>query len=465
MLVADGTTPAISELNGWAVGTDNVDIDVAQESIDVFRLLAPSENDNYPPPDDAKFIVNHRSRLFAVTDNELYWSEAGFPEAFNIVNDNIPIGSEDGEPITGFAVLGDALVIFKKQSTYALIGEDPRSWSVEPIDATIGCVSYPSIASFDNKLFWMSLRGPQMWSSVNNQIADITTEIIGPNFEESAVDTDELSNSVAVGNPTQFYVGWAVAPKNRDRNEIIIPFHYKMQRWMSHRWDVVDVRSCTVVNDSRGRGWPMISDYDGNVYQLGVTHNDGVPSGTPAQGVVTSATSLTLTDSTATWTVDALKGRYVWVWDEDEGVRTAQRKRIVSNTATTLTVYTSWTQLPSVDWLYSLGGILLDWRSGFRHGGVPFFKKRIEFQFLELTATSLGVSCDLEVFKNLDEYNPIISRTLTLGAGDLWDVGLSYSNSQRWIYVANAVDSHGQWAAIVYLPHGCPVADKDKEDW
>ena len=56
-LVVDGTTPAIDETFGWPVGQDVVDIDVEQDSLTVFRLIAAAENDNYPPPESARFIV------------------------------------------------------------------------------------------------------------------------------------------------------------------------------------------------------------------------------------------------------------------------------------------------------------------------------------------------------------------------------------------------------------------------
>jgi hypothetical protein len=423
-LAVAGTTPAITATNGWAVGTVSVAFDATQTEISAFRILSPDVNNNYPPPSGTKYLANHRSRMFAATNSAIYWSAVDAPESFNTTDHTLPVGEEDGENITGLAVLSDSLIIFKRNAIYALVGEAPENWEIVLVDKTVGCVSYSSIGYFNNTLFWMSLRGPQMWAGVDSGIVDITTELIGPNFDESHVDPDSLEDSIIIGHPVQNYVAWAITPADGTRNTVIIPFNFKLNRWMASEWNIVDVRSCTLVADSDGREWPMLGDYDGWIYKLGVSDADGLPSGVAASGFLTGATTTTLTDTSLALTTNKLIGRYVYTWNDTTGVRNAQRRRIASNTATVITVATAWSSLPQVGDHYAIGGILLDWHSAFRHGGVPFFKKRIEFLFLEVNSSSTGVSCDVEVYKDLDNSHPILSRTLTVGVGDLWDVGI-----------------------------------------
>lgn len=424
-LLADGTTPAIGA-SGFALNastTADVVFDVAQGSIDVFRTLAPGVNNNAPPPVGTRHVVARQQRLFVATATDVYWSDVGEPESFNLTDNTLPIG-EDGEVITGLAVLEDALVIFKRNYTYALVGQSPSSWQVVLVDSSVGCTSHQSIGYADGRLWWMSMRGPRNWATSGSAIVDITGSVVADLFDEDAIDPDDLATSVVVVNPTDQYVGWAVTPKGSTVNKVIVPYHYILDRWMSSGWDVVDVVSAAVVQDTTGRGWPMIGDKYGFVYQLGTSTQDGVPSGQVATGTATSATSTTITDSTQTWTTNVFTGRYVVAYSPTTGIAaSAQRTRITSNTATALTV-TSWPLgAPSVGSVYVIGGILLDWKGAERNANGPFYRKRIEFLFLDLYTTAVGDTCQVLVYKD-GGTSASLDRTLTIGQGDVWDVGL-----------------------------------------
>lgn len=428
-LVADGTSPAVST-SGWALNagtTATVYIDSTQAQIDVFRTLSPGVNKHYPPPTGALHMAAKHQRMFVAVGTDLYWSDVGQPEAFDITDNTIPIG-EDGEVITGLVALEDILVIFKKNITYALVGSSPTSWEVVEVDKTIGCAAHQSIAQVGNRLFWMSLRGPRSWSG-SGGIQDITTEYVGDLFDEQAIDESDLAACVAVANPTENYIGWAITPRGETYNTTIIPYHYTLNRWMSSGWDVVDVKSCAVVNDSTGRGWPMLGDATGFVYQLGTATQDGVPSGQVATGTATGATATTLTDSTQSWTVNAFAGRYVLVYDPDD-LTTVQRVKIASNTATQLTVSTFDTT-PSVGDHYAIGGILLDlWGAERNGGGGSFYKKRIEFLFAEFNSSVAGEDCTLLVYKDGDTDTPVLTRAVTIGSSSLW--GTAVWGTSTW---------------------------------
>ena len=423
--VAAGATPASSGTDGWAVGvgTTSVDIDATSAQIAAFRIKANGENENYAPPDGTKFIANHKGRMFAATDTEIYWSKPGQPEAFNVIDDSLLVGEDDGEVITGMVEFKDLLVIFKQGSTYVLVGTDPATWEIELIDKTVGCTSYNGIGHFDNRLFWMSLGGPRMWAGTLGAITDITTELIGPNFDEDHIDPEDLANSIVIGHPIQNYVAWAVTPTGESRNSKIIPFNFKTNRWMASEWNMVDVRSSTVVLDSDGRPWPMVGDYDGTIYKVGMGDDDGVPLGEDPTGLVTASSSTTLTNSAATWASNVLIGRYVYVWNDNNGLRIIQRRRITANTSTQLTITPAFDSLPNVGDNYSLGGIFFDWRNGFRSGGGPFYRKRIEFLFLEAATPAGALPIDVEIYTDLDSDTPVMSRRVIVGAGDAWDEG------------------------------------------
>lgn len=420
VFVSTGGTPAVTDELGWAVGTASVELDLTSSQITALLTLAPDVNEHYSPPATAKFIIAHKGRMFAATSRELYWSDVEKPEAFNTTDNRLVVGEDDGEAVTGLAVLGERLIVFKRNAIYALDGDDPQTWEIRLIDNTIGCVAAASIAYSNNKLFWMSLKGPQMWI-LGGGIIDITSQLVGPQFDGSHVNIDDLDSSIAISSPAEDYVGWAIKPIGASVNTLIIPFHTKLDRWMATEWNIVDVASACVITDSNGRKFPMIADHDGFVYQLGVQTSDGVPSGEDSNGSVTGSGNTTLTDSTATWTTNCFAGRYVYVWNTANGVRNAQRRKIVSNTATELTVSSAWTSNPGVGEQYQIGGILLDVRTGFRDGGGGFFKKRIEFAFLTIGVSDVGNNLEVEFYKDLDSENPIGDRQLSIGVASIWD--------------------------------------------
>lgn len=422
--VAAGATPAATGTSGWAVGVSPVDIDSSSAQLLAFTILAPDVNDNYGPPTGTLYLVNHKSRMMAVTSDSVYWSEINEPENFNLVDRFEPVGEERGQKLTGAAILNDVVVMFNLNRVYGLDGDDPQTWVIRLLDNTVGCVAYPTIASFDNKLFWMSLRGPRMWNSIGSQISDITTQLIGPEFDANHVDPDDLANAIVIGSEIDDWVGWAITPVGESVNSIIIPFNFKLQRWMGTRWTLVDVKSHAQVYDSTGRQWPMVSDEDGFVYQVGAAELDGMPEGITTTGTVTSATSTTLTDSTQNFD-ESLVGRFVYKWNDIVGSGGGERRKITANTLTQLTVAT-WDLTPTAGDFYIIGGIVFDWRTGFRSGGEgsTLYRKRIEFSFLELAADNGLAEYNLRVFKNMDLENPIINRTESVGNGAMFDVSL-----------------------------------------
>ncbi len=423
LLVAAGTSPAITSGLGWAVNTSPVVIDSSSAQLTAFTVLAPDVNDNYPPPADTKFIIAHKGRMFALTDRELFWSEIEEPENFNTADNAITVGEDDGETAIGLGLLGEVLVVFKRNAIYALEGDDPQTWQLRLIDNTVGCVSPASIVYNNNRMFWLSLRGPQMWP-IGASLIDITSQLISPQFDEAHIDPNDLLSAVGISSPVEEYVGFAVQPSSESANTIIIPFHSKLERWMATEWRIVDVRSACTIVDSNGRQFPMIADNTGYIYKLGIETADGLPAGQAGTGTVTSSGSATLTNLSAAWTTNALAGRYVYTWGTANGVRQAQRRRIVSNTATQLTVSDAWDTNPSLGDHYSVGGILLDFRTGFRNGGGPFYRKRIEFGFLTLGVSDVGNDVEVEFFRDLNDADAINSRTLGIGAASLWDTAV-----------------------------------------
>ncbi len=125
-------------------------------------LGADIEIDNYPPP-KCKYIVNHKGRLWFAGNKDnrtrLYYSKALHPES--VPSDYYwEIGQDDGDIITGLAINLGVLVIFKRYSTWLIIGDSPTGvnvdMSLENANPTIGCASFNSIKHAGNDLLFLS---------------------------------------------------------------------------------------------------------------------------------------------------------------------------------------------------------------------------------------------------------------------------------------------------------------------
>ena len=423
LLATAGTTPAISGTNGWASGTVSVTIDTTQAELDNFITPAPNEDDNYAPPSGAKACLWFKARMYVIDDQNLYWSESGEPENFNLVSGFLPVNPDDGEANIGLAQVGDVVVVLKENNTYYLDGDTPQTYVVRKASGTYGAVSQNAMGLFDNRLFWLSNLGPIVWSGPGTPMEELARHLVDPEFDADHLDLNYSDQFVIIGHPVQNYVAWAVTEFGTSRNKIIIPYHFGVNRWMSHKWEMVDVRSCTLVPDSNGSFWPVVGDYNGNFYRVGSGYNDGVPDSiTNPGGNPTSAAALSLTDTTQTWVVDELVGRYVYAYGENYDLKDAERRKIIANTADTLTIETDWTVIPSATSTYVLGGILFDFKSAERTGGQVFAKKRIEFLFLQLAAQSSGIELDAYVYKDGDNETIVKQRRIDFGTGSYFDV-------------------------------------------
>ena len=101
----------------------------------------------------ASIGVNFKSRFFVVP-NELSTianSQVRYTDIFAVNAPNtaggwtnggtIDVASDDGDFITGLVVLNDTLIIFKRQSTWALyVSGSPSTWTLRNLHPQIGCV-------------------------------------------------------------------------------------------------------------------------------------------------------------------------------------------------------------------------------------------------------------------------------------------------------------------------------------
>ncbi len=117
------------------------------------------------PPANAKHIEVHKRRVFIANtsagNSRLHFSALDNPEDWTTANDAgfIDISKADGDTITGLASLGQVLLIFKKQSVWALYGNSPSNFSIAQISPSVGCVNPKTIVKCDKFAIFLSTDG------------------------------------------------------------------------------------------------------------------------------------------------------------------------------------------------------------------------------------------------------------------------------------------------------------------
>ena len=96
------------------------------------------------------------------------WSSANDPETW-AANDYVDIDKgEHGDYITGLCPMGDRLLVFKTNSTYAIFGFDSDSFQVVTVSSTVGSVPLSSpVATPYGAFFWYADQGAYLYDGTN----------------------------------------------------------------------------------------------------------------------------------------------------------------------------------------------------------------------------------------------------------------------------------------------------------
>lgn len=206
---------------------------------------------------DAEFVVPYNNRLYVASSksSRLSWSDElgadavlGSVPAFPSANSQNIGGISDGEPVMGLAVAYGHLIIFKRDSIYALSATDGVP-SITQVGRSIGLVSKGSFCSAENSVWFF---GPSGVYSIGSDLTpEFESDYVLPDYQDIINDFsyDHEPNNVPSFNHPMF--GY-----NADKQQV----------WVScYRGDMTDPRRNIVyvhdlVNkDSSGRA--AISTY------------------------------------------------------------------------------------------------------------------------------------------------------------------------------------------------------------
>ena len=159
----------------YCVGEIKKSGDVFKDQTDDYTLagLEPlSSIDNYPPPDNGKYLCESGGVFFLAVGSTLYYSAVGNPHAWPKLNF---VGLDD--IITGIASEFQGVLVYTRNNTYRITGaESAETLSKQLLPGNQGCVNYNSIAQVSNAPIWLSNDGICLWDGENINV--ISQQII-----------------------------------------------------------------------------------------------------------------------------------------------------------------------------------------------------------------------------------------------------------------------------------------------
>jgi len=442
--VVAGATPAPNAtFGGFPTTTTATVLDISATQYGAFVIQAPTTSENNPPPTGLKYPCWHNSRLFLADSGNLYYSvvrnNQAFPESFD-PNNVEPVNPNDGDRIMGLVSMSGRLLIFKEFALYALDGTDPASWTVSLVSANHGLSSMRSLVIVGGIAFWWAnTLGPVAYDG-SGLPAPVGKEFLDATLGADVLNQLSFATVVAGVDEANQTILWAVPEGSATRNTRIIPFHYGLRRFEADKWDPMDVCSMWQMETADQLQALYMGGYSGQVFQWWAASNDGVPGGTTAHGTVTSATSTTLTDASAAFATSGgkLVERYVYVLNSDRS--DVQRRRIIANTGTQLTVDSAWDTTPNSSYTYVVGGIDFQLDTPWVTGDAPLLKKRFEFLMLEASSPDPNVTIDVDLFVSNDLESPKVTKSATLlGSGALYDASTSVYDQTKFAGAGNTL--------------------------
>jgi len=110
----------------------------------------------------AEHLMVHANKMWAANTteatvaypNRVRWSLENSPENWDQDDYVDIVGGGDG--VTGMAVVGGQLVVFKPSAVYLILGYDSATFQVVELTNRIGCLSHHAIAQAEDGVYWFS---------------------------------------------------------------------------------------------------------------------------------------------------------------------------------------------------------------------------------------------------------------------------------------------------------------------
>jgi hypothetical protein len=257
-------------------------------------------------PQSYEGLVAHKNRLFGWIGSMLYASqEIGDDEATGLCNwpalQGYPFGKDDGDAIQSVVRHQDRLVVVKRQSVWALEGDDPDSFRVVPIVSGVGAAGPRAVTSHGGRVWIFGSNGAVGPATGMSILTGNTVKPFG--WVEVGHYVDDLSAALAGDIELIQYLGNYVLgaySKGAGHNEEQIVYDQRFDNWTHFtNWRI---RGSLVQRGSLfggatlifcdPRNWPAFTKA-GVVVGMTVT-GAGIPGATTVASIATDGASFVL---------------------------------------------------------------------------------------------------------------------------------------------------------------------------
>lgn len=338
----------------------------------------------------------------------IYFTEPGLPESWPEWNAiGIP---EDDDDIVSLVPLGHYLYVIENRHIYRLtFHKDPEKTGYSFLSASRGSLSDRTQVLTDIGFMMLDEIGIHKFDGENaTQISQPIQSVFQQDgTSDIAIDWDaDQTLWHAAYDPGRDTVRWFVTMLGFDAPYHCLAYNYRTERWWIEQYPIAMTASA---NATIGRRRSLAGTSSRRIVCLSEGTFDGTDGSGSTSGTVTTATVLSLTDSTASF--NDYEGVPIAIVS---GTGKGQLRIVASNTKTAITVTQPWDAglTPDATSEYQIGGISWNWRSGwFRYEESEQQANRdVELVFIPTTTPNL---MDLQVYYDHSEAPQVWHRSIT----------------------------------------------------
>jgi hypothetical protein len=299
-------------------------------------------------------------QIFSATPDMLYWSRAGFPEAWNPTSFARRVLQNQSDSPSGLASYNDTLYLFGQRTMRGLdYANDPATGSLIQVATEMGLWNQRCLVEAGGRLYGWGRSGA--WS-INGLIPVHISRAIDAAIDGSSsasthnFDSSKIEQFHGTFDPRERVITWFYATSSETYPKHGICFDIDRNAWSIRTWKQGIRASTLTTGGASNPTRSLVADENGFSWYLTADVWDGVPTSL-TNGVVTvtttgaTTTTFTVTESLPTSTgTDNLNGVVVTTSGGTERV-------ISSNTANTITVTSAFSSAPTNGSVMYLGQI------------------------------------------------------------------------------------------------------------
>lgn len=311
-----------------------------------------AEYDNQPAP---------KSDVFIEFLGKMYYKDSANPTDILVSKANRPFHT----PETTRMILDGSIRAMKKTFNSVIVGTDRSIWSIpsdgDPRRIADGlgilnnrCIDGDTYIYFIGTNFKLYKIAPTVIDQDQLDLSAPLTSLIDPKIKQIGnVDNDTICLKY-VNKPNVAKVIISVPIVASTNNTLIILNERQSLIKDKPVWQIWDNHNISALQTFiiNGNIELIAGDYNGFLWKL--LDDSMTGDGAEDNGTATAGGNTTLTDSTKSWTVNAMAGVNVRIID---GTGAGQVRRVISNTATALTV-SAWGTNPDNTSIYTIGGFI-----------------------------------------------------------------------------------------------------------